>query len=203
VDWTVPWADRNPPWDGKSPLSMEQAATTALMNNRALRSQVEQIAAGRADLVQAGLLPNPVLALALRFPVDPVAGYSQVGATVVQDLVSLWLRPGRIRAADARLNETVLSVSDSALRLVADVKASHARVVFGQRAVAATRENIAMVELLGCGAQDRVRGGEGTPLDPNRAQAATPVAASGSGVAGAGTGQGAAEAAAAHRARGR
>lgn len=170
VDWTVPWADRNPPWDGRSPLSMEQAATTALMNNRALRSQVEQIAAGRADLVQAGLLPNPVLALALRFPADPVAGYSQVGATVVQDLVSLWLRPSRIRVADARLNETVLSVSDSALRLVANVKASHARVVFGQRAVALTRENIAMVERSVLALQDRVRGGESTPLDPNRAR---------------------------------
>lgn len=170
VDWTVPWADRNPPWDGRSPLSMEQAATTALMNNRALRTQVEQIAAGRADLVQAGLLPNPVLALALRFPVDPVAGYSQVGATVVQDLVSLWLRPSRIRAADARLNETVLTVSDSALRLVADVKTSHAQVVFGQRAVALTHENIAMVERSIQALQDRVRGGEGTPLDPNRAR---------------------------------
>jgi hypothetical protein len=60
----------------------------ALRNNRVIRSQVEQISASRADLVQAGLLPNPVLGLTLRFPVDPVSGGTFIGAQVVQSFTA-------------------------------------------------------------------------------------------------------------------
>ena len=106
-------------WDGRSPLTREAALVMALRNNREIRSQVEQIAASRADLVQAGLLPNPVLGLTLRFPVDPVSGGTFIGAQVVQSFTALWLRDGKVKAADARLNQTVLDVSDKALRLSA------------------------------------------------------------------------------------
>jgi hypothetical protein len=55
----------------------------------------------------------------------------------------LWLRDGKVKAADARLNQTVLDVSDKALRLVADVKATHARIAFGERALALSDEDLA------------------------------------------------------------
>lgn len=168
--WDQPWSGALEAWDGRSPLAMDQAIISALKNNREIRADVELIGVGRADLVQAGLLPNPVLSVFLRFPIDPVEGYSQAGASVVQSFVALWLRPGRIRAAEARLNESVLSLSDKALRLVSDVKASHARLVYGQRGVALTRQNIEMVETSIVALQARIRAGEGTQLDVNRAR---------------------------------
>ncbi len=168
--WDQPWSGALDAWNGRSPLAMDQAIVSALKNNREIRAEVELIGAGRADLVQAGLLPNPVLSVALRFPFDPVEGYSQAGASVVQSFVALWLRPGRIRAAEARLNESVLSLSDKALRLVAEVKASHARLVYGQRGVALTRQNIEMVEKSIEALEARIRAGEGTRLDVNRAR---------------------------------
>ena len=168
--WTEPWEASLTAWDGRAPLKIEQALAMALRNNREIRAEVEQIAASRADLVQAGLLPNPVLGLALRFPFDPVSGGTFIGAQVVQSFTALWLRGGRIKAADARLNQTVLDISDKALRLVAEVKTTHTRIAFGQRAVALAEENLATVQKTIGSLEARVRGGEGTPLDVNRAR---------------------------------
>lgn len=168
--WTEPWEASLTSWDGRAPLKVEQALAMALRNNREIRSQVEQIAASRADLVQAGLLPNPVVGLTLRFPFDPVSGGSFIGAQVVQSFTALWLRGGKIKAADARLNQTVLDISDKALRLVAEVKATHARIAFGQLAVHHADHNLATIQKSIDSLEARVRGGEGTSLDVNRAR---------------------------------
>jgi cobalt-zinc-cadmium efflux system outer membrane protein len=168
VDWTSPWSEAFEGWDGALPLTQDAAVKMALRNNRELRAEVERIAESRADLVQAGLLPNPVLSLTLRAPVDPADGVWFVGAAAVQQLTALWLRDGKIRAADARLNETVLDVSDSALRLVADVRATHARIAFGQRELDLTREAETLVRESIDAMRRRVIGGEATPLDTAR-----------------------------------
>ncbi len=168
--WTEPWESSLTSWDGRTPLRVEQAVAMALRNNREIRSEVEQIAASRADLVQAGLLPNPVLGLTLRFPFDPVSGGTFVGAQVVQSFTALWLRDGKIKAADARLNQTVLDVSDKALWLVADVKATHARIAFGHRAVALADGTLETLQQTIDSLESRVRAGEGAPLDVNRAR---------------------------------
>lgn len=170
ANWAEPWEASLKTWDGRSPLSVQQAVAMALRNNREVRSQVELIAASRADLVQAGLLPNPIVGLTLRFPFDPVSGGTFIGAQVVQSFTALWLRDGKVRAADARLNQTVLDVSDRALRLVADVRATHTRIVFGERAVVLSDENLATIRRSIDSLDARVRGGEGTPLDVNRAR---------------------------------
>ena len=168
--WDGPWDVSLSTWDGRSHLTVELALGMALRNNRDIRSKVELIAASRADLVQAGLLPNPVVGLTLRFPFDPVSGGTFVGAQVVQSFAALWLRGGKIRAADARLNQTVLDVSDQALALVAQVKASHTRIAFGQRAVGLAEQNLATIQKSIESLDARVRGGEGTTLDVNRAR---------------------------------
>jgi len=169
-EWTQPWESSLSAWDGRAPLKVEQAVAMALRNNREIRSQVEQIAASRADLVQAGLLPNPVLGLTLRFPFDPVSGGTFIGAQVVQSFTALWLRDGKVKAADARLNQTVLDISDKALRLVAEVKATHARIAFGQLAVHHADHNVVTIQKSIDALDARVRGGEGTALDVNRAR---------------------------------
>jgi len=166
--WDQPWADHFEAWDGVSPLSAEQAVVTALKNNREIRGQVEEIAVGRADLVQARLLPNPVLSLTLRFPFDPVSGGSFVGAQAIQTFTALWLRPTKIKAADARLNATVLGVSDKALRLVADVKTLHAKIAYGQRSETITQESIAAAKVLVGKVEGQLQAGASTLLAVNR-----------------------------------
>lgn len=165
--WDSPWNERPGLWDGSAPLTSDVAVRIALQNNREIRRQVETITAERADYVQAHLLPNPVLRLAVGFPTDGLGG-TPLLATAVQQLAWLWRRPVMIDGAEADLRERVLAVSDDALRVVADVRRAHAHVVFAEQAVALQRENIALVdqslELLAA----RFDVGEASRLDVNR-----------------------------------
>ena len=155
-------------WDGRELLKVEQAM--ALRNNREIRAQVEQIVASRANFVQAGLLPNLVVGLTLRFPFDPVSGGSFIGAQVAQLFSAVWLSEGKDKAADTGLNQSVLDISDKALGLVTEVKATQPRIAFGQSALALGDEKLATIQKSIDSLDARVRGGEGTPLDVNRAK---------------------------------
>jgi len=162
--WNAPWADDVSTWDGKSALTLAQAVTIAFQNNRALRVELESIAAARADLVQSGLLPNPVLGASF--------GHSDVGNAVslglVQELNDLLSMPQRKKAAAAALKGQVLAVSDLALRLVTDVRHAHSEVVFEQRGVALTQSHLALIQRSIDVAEKRLKAGEGTQLDVNR-----------------------------------
>src|SRR5688500_11449833 len=59
------WPAAAPTWDGNTPLTRDLAIRLALARQPTLRAQRATIAAARADLVQAGLLPNPMLSLFL------------------------------------------------------------------------------------------------------------------------------------------
>jgi outer membrane protein TolC len=48
-------------------LTLDEALKIALLNNRALQAEFAKIGVARAELVQAGLLSNPVLGVTLRF----------------------------------------------------------------------------------------------------------------------------------------
>jgi len=52
----------------KDPLSVEAAVEIALLSNRTLQATYEELGIAQADLVQAGLLKNPVLFGSARFP---------------------------------------------------------------------------------------------------------------------------------------
>lgn len=175
-DWTQPWEPALGLWDGHAPLRLQTALEMALRNNRDLRAEVERIAASRADLVQSGLLPNPVLGVTLRFPFDPISGGSFVGAQVVQAFTALWLRDGRIAASEARLNQTILDVSDRALSLVAEVKASHARLAFGQHLLQLGGQSVQVLEASTLAAEARVRAGEASQAEITRALQAEAIA---------------------------
>ncbi|HEX5009352.1 MAG TPA: TolC family protein [Planctomycetota bacterium] len=162
--WQAPWADDTTTWDGTSPLAASQAVTVALHDNRGLRSELEGIAGAKADLAQAGLLPNPTFSAALLSTVDgPANAFS-----IAQELAQLWLRPPQTDAAAAALRAAVQSVGDHALRLAADVRAAHARVVHAQRGVELLAANADVIQRALDVAQRRLDAGEGTQLDVNR-----------------------------------
>ena len=91
-------AARQPP-DVKSPAaslrtrSARGAVALALWNNAAFQTSVSQLGFARADLVEAGLLTNPIFSLL--FPVGP----KQLEATVRWSAEVLWERPKRVAAA--------------------------------------------------------------------------------------------------------
>src|SRR5262245_52393442 len=64
TNWTDGWNESEPEWGEGTVLTEPQAVEYALRNNRELRAEVETVGKAQADLVQAGLLQNPVLTMA-------------------------------------------------------------------------------------------------------------------------------------------
>ncbi len=167
-EWNAPWSSSIDAWEGEAPLGVDQAVTIALRNNRPIRAALEGIASARADLVQSGLLPNPVLSATFGPAINGEGGATSISISLVQQLTDLWLRPARKDAAASALREQILSVSDEALRLVADVRQSHAGLMYAQRAIALTQSHRELVERSIEITEQRIAAGEASQLDVNR-----------------------------------
>lgn len=166
--WELPWEQPHSIWDGRSPLVEDAAVRIAIVNNRAIRASLEQIAIARADLVQSGLLPNPILSVALGFPIDGSGGATTMGVGLTQQLVALWLRGDRIAAAELNLDRVILNVSDEALELVKRVRQQHAEIVFAKRTHARLVEQVEVLAQLSELMQRRLQAGEASRLDVRR-----------------------------------
>jgi len=156
-------------WDGAEPLTAQHAVLLALRGNPSIRADIARIAAARADLAQAGLLPNPVLLVSLGLGVE--GGSTMLMGNAMQSLSSLWLRPSKRAAAQGELQQAVLRVSDNAIALAAKVETSHRRVVHYQAVLptlAELREALVRAEQA---ARDQFAAGMGTSLEANRLQA--------------------------------
>lgn len=102
-------------------LTADAAVQVALLGNPALRAELEELAIAQADLVQAGLLKNPVFSIGRTAweaeHIDP-----NLFATVEQDFLDIITMPLRKRVAAAELEATKLEVGDHVLELAAEVR---------------------------------------------------------------------------------
>lgn len=105
----------------KEPLSQESAVRIALINNRALQQTYENIGIAQSDLVQAGLMTNPLLG----YSVGHGGGVSTSGVTIELAFLDLLWIPLRRELGGLALEETKLSVGDEVLRIVRDTKKSY------------------------------------------------------------------------------
>jgi cobalt-zinc-cadmium efflux system outer membrane protein len=102
-------------------LTVESAIQIALLNNKVLQATYEDLSVAQADLVQAGLLRNPVFGAGIAFP---VAGLAQTGVSlsVSQDFLSVFLLAARKKVAEADLRATTLRVGNAVLHLNYEVE---------------------------------------------------------------------------------
>ncbi|HEU4405325.1 MAG TPA: TolC family protein [Polyangiaceae bacterium] len=102
-------------------LSVDAAVQAALLGNPSLRSTFEELSIAQADLVQAGLLKNPVFGVGAtaweQEHIDPNLFF-----TVEQDFLDLVTMPMRKRVAATQLEATKLRVGDRVLALAAEVR---------------------------------------------------------------------------------
>ncbi|MDO8730601.1 MAG: TolC family protein [Candidatus Omnitrophota bacterium] len=105
-------------------LSQEEAVQIALLNNGSLQATFEELGIAQADLVQAGLLQNPVFGAGIRFPHDP-EGSTETDFSISQDLWDLLSRPLRTKLAAAEFEEAKLRVGDAAVNLAAEVRSAY------------------------------------------------------------------------------
>ncbi len=100
-------------------LSVDASVQIALLNNRNLQATYEDLGIAQADLVQAGLLSNPVFFGSVR----PATGSSSGTNTefgVVLNFLDILIRPARKKLAVVDLEEAKLRVANAVLNLAAE-----------------------------------------------------------------------------------
>lgn len=117
-------------------LTDDEAVQIALLNNRGLQAEYEELGVAQADLVEAGLLENPVFAASARFPNGPPSS-ANVELEVTQNFLNLLTRRARKDLATLELEEAQLRVAAAVIDLAADVREAYATLQGSQQAVAA------------------------------------------------------------------
>jgi outer membrane protein, heavy metal efflux system len=107
-------------------LTADGAVQVALLNNRDLQALYAELGVAQADLVQAGLLRNPVFDGNVRFLVGG-GGQAKVDLDVALDFLEIFYLPLRKRVAAARFEEAKLQVTGIVLDFAATVQAAFYR----------------------------------------------------------------------------
>jgi cobalt-zinc-cadmium efflux system outer membrane protein len=146
-------------------VPLEQALDLALTNNRSLRADLEAIDQAKADLVQSGLLSNPVLSAMLRLPEG--GGRANLDFGLAKDFADLWLIPSRKRAAQAMLQQRLLAFADTAIALVSEIRREYHTLQYQSEAIGLQEQNRGILQQALDIAQARFRAGDTSLLDVN------------------------------------
>ena len=102
----------------KRPLTANSAEQVALLNNHELQATYEEIGIAQADLIEAGLLRNPLFSIERRWP-----GHA-LEMDILAEFVDLLFLPVRKRVARAQLEAAKLRVAHEILKTVTEVRAA-------------------------------------------------------------------------------
>jgi len=122
-------------------LTRAQTVQIALLNNRSLQATYEELTIAQADVVQAGLLKNPVFSGRVRFPTSGVTHAPNFELGIDQDFLDLLLIPARRRLASAAFEAAKLRVGQQVLDVAHDVRAAY-YLMQGAQQIAAMRRAI-------------------------------------------------------------
>jgi cobalt-zinc-cadmium efflux system outer membrane protein len=140
-------------------LSEDDAVRLALRNNAAYLEQLAQLGLTRADVIQAGIVPNPDLTVL--FPVGP----KQMELTAVFPLEVLWLRDMRLAAARAAAEGVGVWLVQGGLDLIRDARVAHADLALARQRARLLEESARLWDRIAGLAEARVRAGDASPLD--------------------------------------
>lgn len=100
------------------PLTADSAVEVALLNNHNLQATYEELGIAQADLVEAGLLRNPVFTFERRFPGQALE------TDLLKEFIDILLLPLRKRIAAAQFEAAKLRVGHEILATAAEVRAA-------------------------------------------------------------------------------
>lgn len=102
-------------------LTAQSAVAIALLNNRSLRAEFEEVGISQAELAQTSRLHNIELFGSWRFP-DQSPSPADIEYSASADFLDLLTLPTRKKIARQNLEQTKLEVADKVLRLAADTQ---------------------------------------------------------------------------------
>jgi len=119
-------------------LTVDAAVQVALLGSPHLRSTFEELSIAQADLVQAGLLKNPV------FTIGQTAWESEhldpnIFGQVEQDFLDIVTMPMRKRMAATEVEAVKLEVGDEVLKLASEVRSAYYMAVASEQVAAMRR----------------------------------------------------------------
>jgi outer membrane protein, heavy metal efflux system len=119
-------------------LTADAAVQVALLSSPGLRAKLEELAIAQADLVQAGLLKNPVFTVGrTAWEAEHIA--PNLFASVEQDFLDIITMPMRKRVAATELEATKLEIGDHVLELAAEVREAFYNAQGAEQVVAMRR----------------------------------------------------------------
>jgi cobalt-zinc-cadmium efflux system outer membrane protein len=105
----------------KDKLTVDDAVQIALLNNRELQAVYSDLGVAQADLVQAGLLNNPIFDAAIKWPTRG-GGKPDLELAAVMNFLDIFYLPLRKRVATARFEEAKTRVGGLVLDFAARVR---------------------------------------------------------------------------------
>src|SRR5260370_12898399 len=100
----------------RHPLTADAAVQVALLNNRNLQATYEELGIAQADLVEAGLLRNPIFTFERRFPRQALE------MDLLKEFIDILLLPLRKRIAAAQFEAAKLPVVHQILNVAGEVR---------------------------------------------------------------------------------
>jgi cobalt-zinc-cadmium efflux system outer membrane protein len=107
----------------KDTVTVDQAVQIALLNNRDLQALYSELGVAQADLVQAGLLKNPIFDAAVLFPVSG-GGRPDIEISAVMNFLDIFYLPLRKQVAASRFEEVKSRLAGSVLEFTGRVRST-------------------------------------------------------------------------------
>ncbi|MDH3797410.1 MAG: TolC family protein [Desulfobacterales bacterium] len=108
----------------KNELTADAAVQIALLNNPNLQAVYEDLGITQADVVEAGLLENPVIFGQVRFP-NRSEESNNYEFGITQNFLNILMQPARKKLSAIRFEQVKLQVADEVIQLVAEVRRTY------------------------------------------------------------------------------
>jgi cobalt-zinc-cadmium efflux system outer membrane protein len=144
-------------------LTQDEAVAVALWNNPDFQVQLADIGFARADLLEAGLLQNPILSVLL--PTGP----KQFEATLKWPIDVLWARPRRVASARFAADRVAAGLEQVGLTLVSDVKLAYVEYALALDRLRLADQSVAELEQISTLMESRFQAGDISLLEARTA----------------------------------
>lgn len=140
-------------------LTEDEVIAIALWNNARFQADLQALGFARADLIEAGMLRNPVLSLL--FPLGP----KQLEATLNLPIDFFWQRPYKIAIAKLHAEKVAEKLVQNGLNLVREVRISFTNLHLAKQKSGIITEEVLLREEIAEIASARLRAGDVSELE--------------------------------------
>lgn len=149
----------------KKTLSPSRAVQIALLNNRSLQATYANLGMAQADLVQAGLLTNPVIDGSFLWPYRPEVGAVQTTTGIVFNFIELFWKRYKEAVATSALEETKLQIAGMVIDHAAKTNVAFIDYVAARQQIELYRQVVTSARATVASAKAIREAGNSTSLD--------------------------------------